>query len=124
MNAQDLFWIGILGAVIALVFAWIQTNKVLKFSEGTDRMKKLAASIRKGANAYLKRQYTTVAKIFVVVFAALLVLVATHQLDNWFIPFAFVTGGCYSALAGFIGMKIATASNARTAHAAHESLNR
>ena len=104
MNAQDLFWIGILGAVIALVFAWIQTNKVLKFSEGTDRMKKLAASIRKGANAYLKRQYTTVAKIFVVVFAALLVLVATHQLDNWFSPFAYVTGGCYSALAGFIGM--------------------
>lgn len=124
MNAQNLFWLGLVGAVVALFFAVVQSRKVLKFSEGTELMKKLASSIRQGANAYLKRQYTTVAKIFVVVFVILLILVATHQLDNWFIPFAFLTGGCYSALAGFIGMKIATASNARTAHAAHESLNR
>ncbi|OUN06540.1 sodium-translocating pyrophosphatase [Flavonifractor sp. An92] len=124
MNVENLFWVGLVGSVIALLFAWIQCRKVLQFSEGTDVMKKLAASIRKGANAYLKRQYKTVVKIFAVVFVVLLVLVATHQLDNWFIPFAFLTGGCYSALAGFIGMKIATSSNARTAHAAHESLNR
>ncbi len=124
MTTENLFWIGLVGAVIALLFAVIQSRKVLRFSEGTDLMKKLAASIRKGANAYLKRQYTAVVKIFLVVFAVLLILVATGQLDNWFIPFAFLTGGCYSALAGFIGMKIATSSNARTAHAAHESLNR
>lgn len=121
---ENLFWIGLAGAVIALLFAVIQSRKVLRFSEGTDLMKKLAASIRKGANAYLKRQYKAVVKIFLVVFVVLLILVATGQLDNWFIPFAFLTGGCYSALAGFIGMKIATSSNARTAHAAHESLNR
>ncbi|HJB56125.1 MAG TPA: sodium-translocating pyrophosphatase [Candidatus Flavonifractor intestinipullorum] len=121
---ENLFWIGLAGAALALLFAWSQRCKVLKFSEGTEQMQKIAASIRKGANAYLKRQYTTVAKIFAAVFVILLVLVAAGQLDNWFIPFAFVTGGCYSALAGFIGMKIATSSNARTAHAAHESLNR
>ena len=124
MSIENLFWIGFVGAVIALVFAIVQSRKVLKFSEGTDLMKKIAASIRKGANAYLKRQYTTVAKIFVVVFVILLILAASGMLDNWFIPFAFLTGGIYSALAGFIGMKIATSANARTANAAHESLNR
>ena len=87
-------------------------------------MQKLAASIRKGANAYLKRQYTTVAKIFIIVFVILLLLAWQGMLDNWFIPFAFLTGGIYSGLAGFIGMKIATSANARTANAAHESLNR
>ena len=87
-------------------------------------MQKLAASIRKGANAYLKRQYTTVAKIFIIVFVILLLLAWQGMLDNWFIPFAFLTGGIYSVLAGFIGKKIATTANARTANAAHESLNR
>ena len=87
-------------------------------------MQKLAASIHKGANAYLKRQYTTVAKIFIIVFVILLLLAWQGMLDNWFIPFAFLTGGIYSGLAGFIGMKIATSANARTANAAHESLNR
>ena len=113
-----------MGGIIALIFAVVQAKKVLKFSEGTELMQKLAASIRKGANAYLKRQYTTVAKIFIVVFVILLILAWVGLLDNWFIPFAFVTGGIYSALAGFIGMKIATSANARTANAAHESLNR
>ena len=97
---------------------------VLKFSEGTELMQKLAASIRKGANAYLKRQYTTVAKIFIIVFVILLILAGVGMLDNWFIPFAFLTGGIWSGLAGFVGMKIATSANARTANAAHESLNR
>ncbi len=123
-TVENLFWIGFVGAVVALVFAWVQRGKVMKFSEGTEQMKKIASSIRKGANAYLKRQYTTVVKIFLIVFVILLILAATHMLDNWFIPFAFLTGGIYSALSGFIGMKIATNSNARTANAAHESLNR
>lgn len=124
MHIEDMFWIGFVGAVVALVFAFMQRNKVLKFSEGTERMKKLAASIRQGANAYLRRQYKTVFLIFLIVFALLLGLAYAGMLDNWFIPFAFLTGGIYSALSGFIGMKIATSSNARTANAAHESLNR
>ena len=121
---ENLFWLGLVGAIIALVFAIAQARKVLKFSEGTELMQKLASSIRKGANAYLKRQYTTVAKIFIIVFVILLLLAWRNMLDNWFIPFAFLTGGIYSGLAGFVGMKIATSSNARTANAAHESLNR
>ena len=121
---ENLFWLGLVGAAIALIFALVQAKKVLGFSEGTELMQKLAASIRKGANAYLKRQYTTVAKIFIVVFIILLILAWAKMLDNWFIPFAFLTGGIYSGLAGFIGMKIATSANARTANAAHESLNR
>lgn len=121
---ENLFLLGLAGAVIALLFAAVQAKKVLAFSEGTPKMQKLAQAIRQGANAYLKRQYSTVAKIFVVVFVILLVLVALGMLDNWFIPFAFLTGGIYSGLAGFVGMKIATSANARTANAAHESLNR
>ena len=121
---ENLFCLGLVGAVIALIFALIQAKKVLGFSEGSELMQKLAASIRKGANAYLKRQYTTVAKIFIIVFVILLLLAWQGMLDNWFIPFAFLTGGIYSGLAGFIGMKIATSANARTANAAHESLNR
>ena len=121
---ENLFWLGLVGAFIALIFSVVQARKVLKFSEGTELMQKLAASIRKGANAYLKRQYTTVAKIFIIVFIILLILAGVDMLDNWFIPFAFLTGGIYSGLAGFVGMKIATSANARTANAAHESLNR
>ena len=121
---ENRFWVGLVGALIALIFALTQAKKVLKFSEGTELMQKLAASIRKGANAYLKRQYTTVAKIFIIVFVILLILAGVGMLDNWFIPFAFLTGGIWSGLAGFVGMKIATSANARTANAAHESLNR
>ena len=121
---ENLFWVGLVGALIALIFALTQAKKVLKFSEGTELMQKLAASIRKGANAYLKRQYTTVAKIFIIVFVILLILAGVGMLDTWFIPFAFLTGGIWSGLAGFVGMKIATSANARTANAAHESLNR
>ena len=121
---ENLFWIGLVGAVIALLFALVQSRKVLRYSEGTDTMKKIASAIRKGANAYLKHQYTTVAKVFILVFIVLLVLVWADMLTSWFIPFAFLTGGIYSALAGFVGMKIATNANARTAQAASESLNK
>ena len=123
---ENLFWLGLVGALLALVFAYVQGKKVLSFSEGTDTMKKIAASIREGANAYLKHQYTTVAKVFVVVFIVLLIMAfATNgEMLSKFTPFAFVTGGVFSMLAGFIGMKIATNSNARTAQAASESLNK
>ena len=121
---DNLFLIGFAGAALALLWAVYQAKKVFKFSEGNERMVEIASAIREGANAYLKHQYTTVAKVFIVVFVLLLILSAVGMLDNWFVPFAFVTGGIWSALAGFIGMKIATASNARTAQAASESLNK
>ena len=120
---ENLFWIGFLGAIVAGLFAVMQAKKVMSYSEGTEKMQKIAASIREGANAYLKHQYTTVAKVFVVVFLVLLAMAfATNgTMLSKFTPFAFVTGGIWSMLAGFIGMKIATNSNARTAQAASES---
>jgi len=123
---DNLFWIGFVGAVIAGLFAVMQAKKVMAYSEGTDQMRKIAASIREGANAYLKQQYTTVFKVFIAVFVVLVIMAfATDgKMLSKFTPFAFVTGGVFSMLAGFIGMKIATASNARTAQAASESLNR
>ena len=110
-------------AAIALLYALFTAKKVLKFSEGTDRMKQISAFIRQGANAYLKRQYRIVAIFFVVMFAVLIVM-ATIGLLSWFTPFAFITGGLFSALSGFIGMKIATSANARTANACQEGLNK
>ena len=113
----------LLGATIALVFALLTAKHVLKFSEGTDLMKKISASIKKGANAYLKRQYTVVAVFFAILFVVLLIM-AAFKLLSFFVPFAFLSGGFFSALSGFIGMKIATASNARTANACREGLNK
>lgn len=120
---QDLFWIGFVGSVLAILFAFIQSRKVLKFSEGNDTMKKIASAIRSGANAYLKRQYKSVA-IFFAIMVVILAVLAYFDMVSKFVPFAFVTGGFWSCTAGFIGMKIATASNSRTANAAQESLNR
>ncbi len=111
------------GSVIALLFALFTAKKILKFSEGTDLMKKISVAIRKGANAYLKRQYSVVAVFFVAMFVILLVM-AFFGFLTYFVPFAFVTGGFFSGLSGFIGMKIATASNARTADACRIGLNR
>lgn len=120
------FSIGFIGFALAIVFAIIQARKVMSYSEGTEKMQKIAASIREGANAYLKHQYATVSKVFAVVFVILLVMAfATGgNMLSKFTPFAFLTGGIWSMLAGFIGMKIATQSNARTAQAASESLNK
>lgn len=122
---QDFIWVGFVGAVLALLFAFVQKGKVLKFSEGNETMQKIAASIRAGANAYLKQQYSSVAKVFAVVFIVLLIMAfATNgEMLSKFTPFAFLTGGIWSMLAGFIGMRIATKANARTAQAASESLN-
>lgn len=111
-----------LGAVIALVFAAVTAKKVLKFSEGTEQMQKIAKSIRAGANAYLKRQYSVVAVFFGGMFLLLCVM-AAFKLLTWFVPFAFVTGGFFSGLSGFIGMKIATYANSRTANACRQGLN-
>ena len=126
MNAENFFWIGFVGAVVAGIFALLQAKKVLSYSEGNEKMRKIAASIREGANAYLKRQYATVLKVFAVVFVVLLIIAfaSKGEMLSKFTPFAFVTGGIWSMLAGLIGMKIATNSNARTAQAASESLNK
>lgn len=123
---ENMFWVGFVGCILAGVFAYTQKKKVMSYSEGTEKMQKIAASIRAGANAYLRQQYTTVAKVFVVVFLILLVMAfgTGGQMLSKFTPFAFLTGGTWSMLAGFIGMKIATNANARTAQAASESLNK
>lgn len=112
-----------LGAFIALLFAGIKAKKVLSFSEGNSDMQRIANYIKTGANAYLKRQYRVVGIFFAVMFLLLSVL-SFFGYISVFVPFAFVTGGFYSALAGFIGMKIATSSNARTAEACTKSLNK
>ncbi len=119
---MDLIILMPIGAAAALLFAYLRSKKVLAESEGTELMKKISASIREGANAYLKRQYSGVAKFFAVVFVLMLGLVFMGQMEIW-VPIAFVTGGFFSALSGFIGMKIATSANARTAKAANDSLN-
>ena len=94
---ENLFWIGFVGALVAGIFALIQARKVLSYSEGSEKMRKIAANIRAGANAYLKQQYTTVFKVFIVVFIVLLVIAfATGgKMLSKFTPFAFVTGGIF-----------------------------
>ena len=123
---EQYFLLGFLGSALALGFAALQRRRVLSVSEGNERMQKIAAAIRAGANAYLKHQYTTVFKVFAIVFLLLLVLAFASggQMLSRVTPFAFLTGGIFSMLAGFIGMRIATSANARTANAASESLNK
>ncbi len=116
-------FITLAGAVGALVFAFLMARRVMSFSEGTEKMKKIASSIRAGANAYLKRQYTIVAIFFGLMFL-ILGGMALAGLLTPFVPFAFLTGGFFSGLSGFIGMKIATYANSRTANACIESLNK
>ena len=111
------------GAVMAILFAVIMAKRVLGFDEGTEKMKKISANIRQGANAYLKRQYTIVSVFFLGMFV-ILCLMAAFKMLTWYVPFAFITGGLFSGLSGFIGMKIATAANARTANACREGLNK
>lgn len=110
-------------AVIALVFSLINFYSVKKKPEGTATMKAIGEKIRKGAMAYLKRQYKTVGIFFAVMFVILLILAFTGFLTP-FVPFAFLTGGFFSGLSGFIGMKIATYANTRTANGAQQGLNK
>jgi K(+)-stimulated pyrophosphate-energized sodium pump len=120
---ENLFWLGYVGAFGGLAFAAVQIHKVMKLPEGNERMVKIAQAIRSGANAYMKRQYTTVAIFFAVMFLILLVL-SFNGLVNRYVPYAFVTGGFFTGLSGFIGMKVSTFANARTANAANEGLNK
>ena len=123
-NVMDIAPFAVLAcAVIALLFSCFQFYSVKKKPEGTDQMKSIALKIRKGAMAYLKRQYKTVGVFFAVMFVILLVLAMSGFL-TMFVPFAFLTGGLFSGLSGFIGMKIATYANSRTANGARDGLNK
>ena len=120
---ENLWLVSLIAAVIALVFVALQAKKVLAEEEGTDLMKRISQNVRKGAGAFLSRQYKTVGIFFVCMVIIIAVMAALHLL-TWYVPFAFLTGGLFSGLSGFIGMKIATNSNARTAAAAQKSLNK
>ena len=122
MNVSPIFWIAPAGAVIALVTALILALQNMKQSEGTEPMKEVAKAVRIGAMAYLKQQYKGVGIFFGVVFG-LLCLLAALGLQTWFVPFAFLTGGFFSGLSGFIGMSVGVRSSARTTNAAKQSLN-
>ena len=126
---MDLMILAPIGAVVSLLFAGFLALRVKKFSTGTEMMTKIAQAIKNGAKAYLKRQYKGVAIFFAAMFVILLLLslLTTGSgvpLINGFAPFTFIIGGVCSGLAGFIGMSIATSANARTAHAASQSLNK
>jgi K(+)-stimulated pyrophosphate-energized sodium pump len=122
MSISPIFWVAPAGALVALAFALFTAISNLKRSEGTEPMKEVAKAVRVGAMAYLKQQYKGVTLFFGIVFVLLCVLAAL-RLQTWFVPFAFLTGGFFSGLSGFIGMSVGTRSSARTTWAAKSSLN-
>src|SRR5210317_1103487 len=120
---SNIFLLVPIASILALVFAWIFFKSMMKNSEGTDRMKEIAQYVREGAMAYLKRQYKVVGIVFVILFI-LLTIMAYFGVQNPFVPIAFLTGGFFSGLCGFLGMKTATFASARTAQGASQSLNK
>ncbi|MBK6326590.1 MAG: sodium-translocating pyrophosphatase [Chloroflexi bacterium] len=117
-----LWWLGPIGALIALGYAYYFYRQVMAHNEGTPRMIEIAQAVREGAMAYLTRQYRVVGIVFAVLFVVFLIM-SFLKLQNPVVPFAFITGGLFSAVCGFFGMKTATNASARTAHAASQSLN-
>ncbi len=122
-NMNSMFWVIPLCSIVALAFAWYFFKIMMKSSEGTDRMKEIAQYVRDGAMAYLKRQYRVVGIVFLILFIVFIIL-AFLGVQNPFVPIAFLTGGFFSGLCGFLGMKTATFASARTAHGASQSLNK
>src|SRR5512133_3950230 len=120
---MELFWIVPVSALCALLFAWIFYRGMKVQEEGTDRMKEIAEYVREGAMAYLRRQYTVVIKVFIIL-VVLLSILAYFGIQNPFVPVAFLTGGFFSGLCGYLGMKTATFASNRTAWAASKSLNK
>lgn len=120
---ENIFYLVPVAAITALLFAWYFFRQMMKQSEGTDKMKTIAQHVRDGAMSYLKQQYKVVVIVFIVL-AVLFALMAYFGLQNNWVPFAFLTGGFFSGLAGFFGMKTATYASARTANAASKSLNK
>ncbi|MGD2035906.1 MAG: sodium/proton-translocating pyrophosphatase, partial [Bacteroidales bacterium] len=121
--ASKVPFIALVGSMLALVFAYFFFKSMMKNSEGTDRMKEIAKYVRDGAMAYLKRQYKVVTIVFVIL-VILLGVLAYLGVQNPFVPVAFLTGGFFSGLCGFLGMKTATFASARTANGASQSLNK
>ncbi|NPA36281.1 MAG: sodium-translocating pyrophosphatase [Chlorobi bacterium] len=119
---DSIFWIIPVASLTALTFAWIFFRSMMKNSEGNDKMKEIAKHVRDGAMAYLNRQYRVVFIVFMVLVVILLIL-AYLGIQNPFVPVAFLTGGFFSGLCGYLGMKTATYASARTAHGASKSLN-
>ncbi len=119
---SSLFWIAPVSAVLALLFAWIFYRGMMKAPAGNDRMQEIATYVREGAMAYIKRQYSVVFKVFMILVVLLLVL-AYLGVQNPFVPIAFLTGGFFSGLCGYLGMKTATNASSRTAQGASVSLN-
>jgi len=117
-----LWWLGPIGAVIALGYAFYFYRQIMAQSEGTPRMVEIAQAVREGAMAYLTRQYRVVGIVFAVLFVVFLVM-SLLKLQNPVVPFAFITGGLFSAICGFFGMRTATNASSRTAYAASQSLN-
>ena len=123
-NTPLIFWIVPLASLVALGFAWYFFRTMMRCSEGTDRMKEIAAHVRQGAMAYLRQQYKVVTVVFLILALFFAFLAYGLGVQNPWVPFAFLTGGLFSGLAGYIGMRTATYASARTAHAASQSLNR
>ena len=122
-GGRDLMWMTWIGSVAALLFALILALSVLRKSPGSAAMQELSRAVLEGATAYLKQQYKVVGLFFVLLFVVLAIISFGLRLLSPFVPFAFITGGFFSALAGYIGMSIATRANSRTAHGASISLN-
>ena len=120
--SNSIVYIVLVASILALTFAFIFFKQMMKEEEGTDLMKKIAQHVRKGAMAYLKQQYKVVIIVFIIL-AAIFGIMAYFKLQNGVVWFAFLTGGFFSGLAGFFGMKTATYASARTANAARKSLN-
>src|SRR5512133_3177712 len=119
---SSLFWIAPVSAVLALLFAWIFYRGMMKAPAGNDRMQEIAGYVREGAMAYLRRQYSVVIKVFLIL-VVLLTILAYMGVQNPFVPLAFLTGGFFSGLCGYLGMKTATNASSRTAQGASVSLN-
>lgn len=123
-NIPLVFWLIPIASVVALGMAWIFFHSMMKEDEGTERMKEIAAHVRKGAMAYLKQQYKVVTIVFVVLAIVFAFMAYVLKVQNPWVPFAFLTGGLFSGLAGFFGMKTATYASARTAHGARTGLDK
>lgn len=118
-----LFWLVPASSVLALAFAWYFHRQMMRQSEGTPQMKKIAAAVRRGAMSYLRQQYKVVGWVFFGLVILFSVMAYGFGVQNPWVPVAFLTGGFFSGLSGFLGMKTATQASARTANAARQSLN-
>ena len=123
-SMEFVFWgISFIGSLVALWFAWQFYKSMIEADEGTPRMIEIAGYVRDGAQAYLTQQYKVVTLFFIVIFGLLFVASFVMNVQSKFVPFAFITGGFFSGLAGFFGMKTATWASSRTAAGAQKSLN-